>query len=421
MRYSSDNVRPRRLLILLAVAALADALLLWRAMPDGGWLPHTAVLGVVATACVLLARHLRVSTDRSVTLTDELRDLAAVAGASRALSASLQPNDVLATLIQQVSAVIGAFRCSVTHVDEARTVGSILISREILEAREGFGSRTLRIGLAAYPELLRALETGTTVMVNDVAEAPFLAPALADLRRIGISALLVVPLTVDDPALGTMMLCLARRGGGFSEREARLCELIATHATGTLKNAYLHESLANRNVSLQKLAVTDPLTGLYNRRFFDMRLSEELRLAERHGLPLSMVLLDVDHFKQINDTHGHPVGDQVLKELARVLPVTLRQSDCMARFGGEEFVVLLPLTDLKGAMAKAEEIRLAVKELAVATPKGVLRLSVSCGVAQVDGTCCRDQETLIAGADQAVYQAKETGRDRVCGFMPVHH
>jgi len=219
--------------------------------------------------------------------------------------------------------------------------------------------------------------------------------------------------------VGTLTLCLARRDGPFSEREVKLCELVAGLAGNALKNAYMHESLASKNVSLKKLAVSDPLTGLHNRRFFDMRLSEECRLAERHNLPLSMLLMDVDFFKRINDTYGHPAGDKVLVELGRVVPRNLRQSDCMARYGGEEFVILLPLTNLQGAIAKAEEIRLAIKEMAIELETGeVLRITASLGAAQLGAPHCSDQDALVAGADHGVYEAKERGRDQVCGYNP---
>jgi len=125
------------------------------------------------------------------------------------------------------------------------------------------------------------------------------------------------------------------------------------------------------------------------------------------------VLLDIDHFKRINDTHGHPVGDRVLVMVAETVQRNLRHSDCLARYGGEEFMLLLPLTDASGAMAKAEEIRLAVKEMVFGVEEDPLRLTVSLGVAAYDPASCTEPEALIALADQALYTAKQGGRDQV--------
>lgn len=411
------------------VTAVANLAVMWLSVPHASVstlfmfgesrLTNLSMLLVVGVFFSYQAQRLKQQTDDSEALAEERRDMELVLGATREFSGSLRQTEVLSMLIQQVVSLVGAFRCSVAHVDEAGRLGSILISREMLDSSENFGSRTLRISLSNYPEIRRAVQKREAVLVNDVAQEAFLAPVADTLKQIGIRSLLVVPVAVEDPVVGTLTLCLARRDGPFSEREVKLCELVAGLAGNALKNAYMHESLASKNVSLKKLAVSDPLTGLHNRRFFDMRLSEECRLAERHNLPLSMLLMDVDFFKRINDTYGHPAGDKVLVELGRVVPRNLRQSDCMARYGGEEFVILLPLTNLQGAIAKAEEIRLAIKEMAIELETGeVLRITASLGAAQLGAPHCSDQDALVAGADHGVYEAKERGRDQVCGYNP---
>jgi diguanylate cyclase (GGDEF)-like protein len=301
----------------------------------------------------------------------------------------------------------------VVYVDDARTTGTILISREMMERRERLGGRTLRIVLNNYPEFARALDSRETVVIENVNRAPFLALVAEKVRAVGIHSLLVVPMAIDDPVVGTLLFSVARSEGRFTAREVKICELLTAVAANVLKNAYMHESLTNENLSLQKLAISDPLTGVYNRRFFDMRLSEEARLAVRHHLPLSMLLLDIDHFKRINDTHGHPVGDRVLQQVAELVQSGLRHSDCLARYGGEEFVLLLPLTDRRGALAKAEEIRLAIKEMGFDIDPDKIRLTVSLGVSSYDPSSSEDPDGLVALADQALYAAKQGGRDRV--------
>ncbi|HET7716386.1 MAG TPA: diguanylate cyclase [Bauldia sp.] len=180
------------------------------------------------------------------------------------------------------------------------------------------------------------------------------------------------------------------------------------------KRAELAQSDVNRR--LEQLARLDGLTRLTNRRAFDEALENEYRRSVRNGTPLSLLLIDVDHFKAFNDTYGHPAGDDCLKAVAGVLTRTLnRPGDFAARYGGEEFAVILPDTDRGGAVAIAEAIRRSLRDLAIAhqrSPTGLLTLSV--GVSTFGGgNSAGSVETLVAEADEALYAAKAAGRDRV--------
>ena len=162
---------------------------------------------------------------------------------------------------------------------------------------------------------------------------------------------------------------------------------------------------------LQDLATKDPLTGLANRRHFFEQADRELKLAIRHGHPLSLLMIDADHFKRINDAHGHPVGDEVLRRLATALRSQLRATDLAARYGGEEFIVLLPSTSAAGAMLLAERIRVAIRECKLAVGDATITWTVSIGVTEVragDLTL----EALVERTDSALYAAKAAGRDR---------
>jgi diguanylate cyclase (GGDEF)-like protein len=180
--------------------------------------------------------------------------------------------------------------------------------------------------------------------------------------------------------------------------------------------AKIHErthELAEANTRLAQLAVTDGLTGLYNHRHLHERLALEVERSQRSGLPLSLLMLDVDHFKQFNDTFGHPAGDEVLRQLARVLNDTRRANDVVARYGGEEFAVILVDTAKFTAAKVAERVRerVSLHDFSDAAQRAG-KISVSVGVATYpdDGA---DAEALVRAADTALYAAKRAGRNRV--------
>ncbi len=172
--------------------------------------------------------------------------------------------------------------------------------------------------------------------------------------------------------------------------------------------------LQEANARLERLAVTDGLTGVFNHRRFQETMQAELVRAERHRRPVSVLMVDVDFFKKVNDTLGHPAGDDLLRRLAQVLGQDLRQTDLIARYGGEEFAVILPETSKTEAMQVAERMRVAVEERINAEGNWPNRVTVSIGVATYpeDG---KEGEQILVAADQAMYVAKRQGRNRVIG------
>lgn len=163
---------------------------------------------------------------------------------------------------------------------------------------------------------------------------------------------------------------------------------------------------------LEELATRDPLTGLFNRRALSERLDEETSRANRYGAPLSLLMLDIDHFKQVNDRFGHAVGDVVIGMVGRVLEQERRASDVVARYGGEEFAVVLPHTHLEGARVVAGRLRAAIAAKTYRTQGKARCVTVSIGVAAL-GPSADDAEKLIRAADDALYAAKRAGRNRV--------
>jgi diguanylate cyclase (GGDEF)-like protein len=184
--------------------------------------------------------------------------------------------------------------------------------------------------------------------------------------------------------------------------------VIATQVAVSLANGLLYKKM-------ETMATTDGLTGLTNHRAFQERFGELLDRAVRHGLRAAVLLCDVDHFKKVNDTYGHPVGDEVLRRVARVLQEVARKIDITARYGGEEFAVVLDNADIAQARGVAERIRQEVGKLVLESDKGPFKITMSLGVAAFpdDG---KDRAMLIEHADHALYHAKHSGRNRVVTY-----
>jgi diguanylate cyclase (GGDEF)-like protein len=188
---------------------------------------------------------------------------------------------------------------------------------------------------------------------------------------------------------------------------------ISLSIVGSLGFILMIKEQADR--ALRSLAMIDSLTGIFNRRAFMARAEQEYAIALRNKSPLALLMLDIDYFKRINDEHGHPAGDSVLVEVARILGSRLRKQDTLGRFGGEEFCILLPATDESGAMILAEKVRTAVESaLLLSAPAGV-SVTISIGVTVCQAACANCTQTfqkLIADADAALYRAKQEGRNR---------
>ena len=221
----------------------------------------------------------------------------------------------------------------------------------------------------------------------------------------GLAALKIFPLRAGDQVIGTLV-CGSRRAGGLPPAARSELEMLALQAAEALLRARLFEQA-------ERLATTDGLTGLSNRRSLDVQLRERFAEASRYRRCLSFVLIDVDHFKKVNDGHGHPAGDTVLRGVAAIVAAQARETDRAARYGGEEMALLLPETDLAGARVIAERLRAAIEASSHQTEGGPLRVTVSLGVATFPSAGLETPEQLLEAADQALYRAKQGGRNRV--------
>jgi diguanylate cyclase (GGDEF)-like protein len=223
---------------------------------------------------------------------------------------------------------------------------------------------------------------------------------------------LFVPLFAGSSPLAVLQVRSAP--GGLSTRERDLLRALCAEGAMAIENVRLR-------AETKRAAMVDYLTGLCNRREFERRLEAEIRRTARHGGGVSLVLLDADDFKHCNDAHGHQAGDQVLQALAARLQAVIRTEDTAARYGGDEFAVVLPQTDLAGACAVAQKIQRELEALRFGWGDNDWRLTVSIGVA-----ACEDElsaSLLLQKADRALYQAKGAGKNRVCLWQrgaPTH-
>jgi two-component system cell cycle response regulator len=175
----------------------------------------------------------------------------------------------------------------------------------------------------------------------------------------------------------------------------------------------LEKELLETNRRLELLSITDGLTKLYNHRHFQDEIARAYEESHRYERPLSLAIIDIDFFKKVNDTHGHAVGDEVLKGLGRIFHESIRSADLVARYGGEEFAVMMPETDLDDAVVFAEKIRDMVERTPMPTQAGDVYATVSVGVATVPHSKLRSARELIVAADKALYRAKRNGRNQV--------
>lgn len=231
-----------------------------------------------------------------------------------------------------------------------------------------------------------------------------------------IRSLICLPLCVRDDTIG-MLLIAGKKENSFSQYETKIFEVIAAHTTTQIYNARMYQQM-------EKMATTDGLTGLFNHRSFQEKISHELDRAERYKQRVSLLLIDIDHFKKVNDAYGHPAGDKILKGVAKILVSSIRGVDMAARYGGEEFALILVNTDGVGALDTAERIRRVIENNKFDIGSSAIKITGSVGIAVFpDDTGLPDQggnqRLLISKADGSLYLAKKEGRNRVYRFRDV--
>ncbi len=358
-------------------------------LPGAGWRP---VLVLVASLWLVTFATASFAAVNEREIRRRNYDLDALSRLSLELEASLSPADVGAALIDAVCDDQGSRR--------AVLLGAV---GERLERIAGRGDELVADdGPRPSDDVMvgRAAAEHRTVRVArlDPARDPWLLAALP-----GAVNVVLVPVYADGVATAVLVAEQGAASDRMTLRAQRMLERYASHAGLALTNARLLEGM-------RRLADTDGLTGVANRRTFDLALTERLHRAAAERTAISVVLVDLDHFKRLNDTLGHQAGDEVLRDVGRALTTACRPSDLVARYGGEEFAVIMPGAAAADAAATADRLRRAVAASTAAGPAGSVTASLGVAVAPEGEASAQE---LVALADQALYRSKDEGRDRV--------
>jgi len=326
--------------------------------------------------------------------TDGLQKLpAALFEIGKLIGSDLDPGILLSRIAELVCQLVDAKACSIMLLDA---------SRKRLLAKAAYGLRTERMNTLSFARgegvAGWVVERGEPALIPDVTKDPRFVVLPAN--QTPIASMLCVPLLARGERVG-VVTATSERVGAFDDNHLELVRFIATTIALDIENVRLH-----------RVAVTDPLTGAYNREFLVQRLPQEIEAAVDRDRALSVAMVDVDHFKAVNDQYGHGVGDAVLAEVARRLRSAIRTGDLLVRYGGEEFLVVLPKADAGRAWEVGERMRQRVCERSFEVGDGLaLILRISVGIAQ--WRVGEPTVDLIERADDALYGAKQRGRNRV--------
>ena len=329
------------------------------------------------------------------------------------VTGDLSVSELFQILVRRAARALGVSHCSVVL---ARPGDSQAV---VVAAYENPGIQHLTVQLDRYPELKAALESGQPVLVEDLDTHPLYDGVRhvwgIEGIEVPIKSVIALPFSIDRGQYGVFLVRRRRDQERFSPADLEFAQAVVTAAVAVIQRAQMVESTMADNARLEQLAQTDPLTQLLNRRALTERINAEMERALRYDSTMALLMIDLDHFKQVNDTYGHLVGDDVLRDVAQLLHDTIRTSDIVARYGGEEFLVLLPETDDEGAESFAERIRAAVEGHGFASESlaNPLRLTASVGVAVFPAARIESVEDLFSRADAALYRAKADGRNCV--------
>jgi diguanylate cyclase (GGDEF)-like protein len=346
-------------------------------------MPKATSLQLTVSVTTKLARLLQEQAGREI----------AINRIATAIRNSLELDSVLQTTVNEVGHALNLQHCALRIEGEP--------GKESLTNcyfRDGAGSAN-----AEEAELMADLDAYSVRLAGRYKNYVLDGRNETDANSQNIHPLAAVPLIYQKRFMGTLLVRSDDSTRVWQENEVLLLRTVADQVTVAVNHARLFSQM-------QQQALTDGLTGCFNRRSFEMQLERDLHMATRMRLPLSLILLDLDNFKRVNDTFGHEVGDVVLRQLAEGLRDELRGVDTAARYGGEEFAVILPQAGMDGALIVAERLRHRIEQMEV---PGVGHVTASLGIATFPQHAS-SRDTLVVAADRALYNAKNSGRNCVC-------
>ncbi|HOO70166.1 MAG TPA: sensor domain-containing diguanylate cyclase [Spirochaetota bacterium] len=310
---------------------------------------------------------------------------------------SLEKKEVLNRILFQVKRLLNCQTCSILLVDrEINMLGFAYLGKE--EDSEALKDTKLRMGEGIAGTVW---ENGVPIIINDTANDPRFSKRADQKAKSSTNSIIAVPLIVNGEIIGVVE-SINKIDGVFTPFDLQVMQFISSQSAIAIKNADLYD-----------MAIRDGLTKLFIRKYFRERLFEEWQRSRRNSSSLTLAMLDIDHFKNVNDTYGHQAGDLVLKELSDILRTKCRSIDIPCRYGGEEFTIILPETSQEQARIFLERIRKTIESHSIDYHDKVIQVTMSVGFATVPELVPGDIDSFIEMADRALYHSKETGRNRI--------
>ncbi len=336
----------------------------------------------------------------------EDKDLRFLLEITESISAIRNPMAILRLIVEKMAGIMDIARCSIISINDKGEV--IVKASNDLNCQE-----ELVLDLRKYPEIRKSIESKQTVVVNDIKNDPLMFSVREQTEKLGYNSIIVIPVIKKESVIGTFFLRTASPiKNGITERIYKLCQLIANISANALENAILFESVQSAQDYFEEMAIRDGLTGLYNHRHFYDRLEEEFSRAGRYAAPLSLVFFDIDDFKRINDLYGHTQGDRVLKKIGKLVKSVARESDIPARYGGDEFAIILPNTAGDGAFDLANRIQAVILDCEFENLPGE-QITVSSGVSTFANKNVQSFNDLVHLVDEGMYKSKNQGKNMV--------
>lgn len=336
----------------------------------------------------------------------EQKDLLLLLELAENISAIRNPMTILRLIVDKMTEIIDVARCSIVSIDSKGDV-FVKASNDLDEKKE------IKLELYKYPEIRKSLDSKQAVIINNIKSDPLMDSIRDLIGDLSFNSIVVIPIIKKESIIGTFFLRTATPlKGGITERIYKVCQLVANLSANALENAMLFDSMKTAQEYFEEISIRDSLTKLYNHRHFYNRLEEEFSRASRYSTPLSLIFFDIDDFKRINDTFGHAHGDEVLKKIGHIMKSIARESDLPARYGGDEFAIVLPNTTAEGAIDVANRLSTTIRQHKFVNLAGDY-ITISTGVSTLVDKNIQSPDRLVWLADEAMYKAKSQGKDHI--------